>query len=670
MPSAAAPTATPTAADDTEGAFVDSLGYFNYTGALDAYYLDEDLNDHLTNYIRFNTANRAFNLTHISMLGLNFGIKPELGYDVVIRVFVGEQLDNARKVYESTINSNLDEGERETIYYVLFSLSRPVYIEAGQYVWIAIENTCNTGVMSLSYDDYDSIKENFMVGGSKFLDYNYNILGSQGKEGWGIFGWSGEASDGNAPWITLSQTGGTLTPGQSTNIAVRLAPEKSGVELPNYYALIESKSNDPYPYDKDSIIRSPDYFYSSTSDMNIVENPGRNFNEYQKDPARVLVRIHVNQGPQIIVPNPARVAETKDTTFLIKLIDEEGDGVKDFSLAYASKKVDDGDKNVEPQVHLSEPVTSGDTVIYRATITTDYMATGRYTYELTSTDHKNIRSRLLWNVIVSRTYRAPAVVSLPDVEVEIDHSLQIDLGKAIIDYNNSPVTYTATVRHSNTAAILLVNDVLTIFGANTGVTDIRVKARNRVGLVDTFFNVTVTPVRPIGRLEPVAMAVGESRTIDLDQHFSDPAERGALSYTATSGNANVAAAHLNTPTILTINALSSGTAEITVTAESAQHTKVAVPFIVSVVDKAQGSNLTVYPNPVTTALNLVVHVGEPQEVEIRIFSSSGALVYRHNHGKIADWLTTQINVSSLPAGMYIIQYLANGKDLAKKRFVK
>jgi subtilisin family serine protease len=671
IPLRAAASAAPAATDDAE-TFVDSLGYFNYTDVVDAYYLDADLNDRLTNYIRFKTAGKAFNLTHISMLALNLALKPELGYDVVIRIFIGEQLDNAQKVYETTINSNLDEGLKETIYYVLFSLSRPVYIEASQYVWIAIENTCNTGVMSLSYEDYDNLKENFMIGGNSFRDYSYNILGSQGKEGWGIFAWSGELSDGNAPWITLSQTAGTLTPGQSADIAVRLEPGKSGVELPNYYARIEARSNDPYPYDKDTVIRSPGYFYSSTDEMNIPTNPGRNFNEFQKDPARVLVKIHVNQGPQIIVQNPARVNETKDTTFLIKLIDEEGDGVKDFNFnpACVSKIVEDGDENVEPQIRLSGPETSGDTVIYRATVTTGYMATGRYTYELKSTDHKNKQSRLLWNVMVSRTYRKPAVINLPDVEVEINKSVMIDLPKAIIDYNNSPVTYTATVRHSNTAAILLINDVLTIFGVNVNTTDVRVKARNRVGQVDTFFNVTVTPVRPIGHLTPVAMAVGERRTIDLDRHFSDPANRGALSYTATSGHTGVAEVQLNTPTILTLNALAAGAAEITVTAESAQHTTVTVPFTVSVVEKSQGDNLVIYPNPATTALNLVMYIGEPQDVEIRIFSSNGALVYRRNHGRTADWLTTQVNVSALPAGMYIVQYLANGKELAKKRFVK
>ena len=344
--------------------------------------------------------------------------------------------------------------------------------------------------------------------------------------------------------------------------------------------------------------------------------------------------------------------------------------MKDFTLTYLSKTVEDGDKNVEPQVQLGEPVTDGDTVIYRVTVTTDYMSTGRYTYELKSADYKDKQSRLLWNVMVSRTYRKPVVVELPDVEVEINKSLMIDLSQAIIDYNNSPVAHTATVRNSNTAAILLINDVLTIFGVNTGVTDIRVKARNLVGTVDTFFNVTVTPVRPVGHLNPVALTVGERHTIDLGQCFSDPAERGALSYTVATGNAAVAAAHLSSPTILTINALAAGTAEITVTAESVQHTSLTVPFTVSVLDKSQGSDLVIYPNPVTTALNLVAHTGEPKDVEVRIFSSSGALVFRRQYGIVAGWLTTQVNVSTLPSGMYIIQYLANGKEMAKKRFVK
>jgi subtilisin family serine protease len=672
-PASAIPAAAASTAGDEE-AFIDSLGYFNYTGVVDAYYLNENLNDRLINYIRFHTAGRAFNLTHISMLALNFNTKPELGYEMVIRIFVGEELDNAQKVYESTIDSNLDEGLPGTIYQLFVTLSRAIYLEAGQYVWVAVENTCNTGVMTLSYQDYDGLKENFMiegVGSETFKDYNYAILGPQGKEGWGIFGWSGEASDGNAPWITLSHTGGTLTPGASVDIAVRLAPGASGAEMPDYYARIESRSNDPYPYDRDSVIRSPDYFYNSTEEMNIAGNPGRNFNEFQKDPARVLVRIHVNQGPQIIVPNPVAVAEHRDTTLLIKLLDEEGDGVASLTLTYRSKIVDDGDRNVEPRVQLlGEPTTDGDTVIYRVGVTTDYLAAGRYTYELKAVDHKGKQSRLAWRVVVGRTYRKPAVVNLPDVEVEINQSVMVDLREAITDYNDRPVAYTVTVRNPNTAAIMLRNDVLTIFGVSVNTTDIRVKARNSEGLVDTFFNVTVTPVRPVGQLEPLAMTVGERRTIDLDQYFSDPAARGALSYTATSGSSTVAAARLGTPTILTIHALAPGTAEVTVTAESAEHTTVAAPFAVTVIDKAQGSDLVLYPNPATTALNLVLRVGEPQDVEIRIFSSNGALMYRRSYGQAADWFVTQVNVSSLPAGIYIVQYLAGGKEVAKKRFVK
>jgi subtilisin family serine protease len=669
--SAAAGT-SPTATGNAE-LFVDSLGYFNYAGVADAYSLSADLNDRLVNYIRFKAGEGGFNLTHISMLMFNLGLRPELGYEAVVRIFLGDKPEDTHKVYESTIHTNLNEGVKGTIYQIMLSLSRAIYVEPGRHVWIAVENGCNTSVMSLAYADYESIKDNFImegIGSNTFKDYFYKVMGSKKKEGWGIFAWSDRQSDGNAPWVTLSQNAGVLKPGQSADIAVRLTPERSGVERPNYYARIESKSNDPYPYDRDSVIRSPHYFYSSVLEMNDTENKGRNFNEYRKDPARVLVRIHINQGPQIIAPSPARVAENSDATFLLKLVDEEGDGVKDFSLTYVSKIVEDGDRNVEPQVQLGERTVNGDTVIYRVTVHAAYMATGRYTYELKATDHKDKQTKKKWHVTVDRTYRKPFVVSLPDMEVEINRSVMIDLRKAIIDYNDSPVSYTVSVRRSHVAAMVLTNDVLTLVGVNLGYTDVRVKARNRAGVIDTSFNITVTPLRPVGRLEPVAMTVGENRTIDLDRYFSDPAGQGALSYTVALGNTNVAAAQLNSPTILAINALSAGTAEITVTAESVQHTKLTVPFTVTVIDKAQGSNLVIYPNPVTTALHIVAHTGEPREVEIRIFNSSGALVYRNHHGLITDWLTTQINVSPLPAGLYIVQYLANGKEVAKKRFVK
>jgi hypothetical protein len=93
----------------------------------------------------------------------------------------------------------------------------------------------------------------------------------------------------------------------------------------------------------------------------------------------------------------------------------------------------------------------------------------------------------------------------------------------------------------------------------------------------------------------------------------------------------------------------------------------SVSCSVKVIEDKEG--LSVSPNPATSFVDIIAQLNERKTMKIRIFNSNGALVYNHNYG-YHNYLDVRIDISQLSSGIYIIQCLADDKEVSKKRFVK
>ena len=106
-------------------------------------------------------------------------------------------------------------------------------------------------------------------------------------------------------------------------------------------------------------------------------------------------------------------------------------------------------------------------------------------------------------------------------------------------------------------------------GVSAGTATVTVTARDPGGLSATrSASVTVQPANQapvaVGEIAAQTITAGQSVTIDVSSHFSDP-DGDALSYAATSSNAAVATATASGSSV-TIGAVAVGTTTVTVTA--------------------------------------------------------------------------------------------------------
>ncbi len=87
----------------------------------------------------------------------------------------------------------------------------------------------------------------------------------------------------------------------------------------------------------------------------------------------------------------------------------------------------------------------------------------------------------------------------------------------------------------------------------------------------------------------------------------------------------------------------------------------------------EAKNLSIvhsYPNPVTNSLTLQVDSRTARQVQVKVFSATGAIVVLQQQATVvAGNNTLQVDAASLPAGVYVVQ-LAAGYEVVQTRFVK
>jgi hypothetical protein len=83
-----------------------------------------------------------------------------------------------------------------------------------------------------------------------------------------------------------------------------------------------------------------------------------------------------------------------------------------------------------------------------------------------------------------------------------------------------------------------------------------------------------------------------------------------------------------------------------------------------------GFNASVYPNPVSKVMNLVINPGKSRLAAVTVLDISGRVVLNRKYELQAEDLSTlQIPVSELPSGIYMVKIQAGGNVIARKVIV-
>ncbi len=192
-----------------------------------------------------------------------------------------------------------------------------------------------------------------------------------------------------------------------------------------------------------------------------------------------------------------------------------------------------------------------------------------------------------------------AVNHAPTVETSIsnvttgaaDGVKTVSLAGVFADEDSDVLTFTATSTDTGVVTVAVNGNDLKITPVNAGTATITVTADDgNGGIVDTQFNVTITPVIPeaVNHAPTVETSISNVttgaadgvKTVSLASVFADE-DSDALTYTATSTNAGVATVAVN-GSDLKITPVNAGTATITVTANDGNGGTVDTQFNVTI----------------------------------------------------------------------------------------
>ena len=164
--------------------------------------------------------------------------------------------------------------------------------------------------------------------------------------------------------------------------------------------------------------------------------------------------------------------------------------------------------------------------------------------------------------------------------------------------------------------------------------------------------------------DKLVMNKGESKTINLDQHFTD-ADGDKLTYVVSNSDKSITNCVIQGST-LTISAASYGTTTVGVFAKDARNASSSTSSM-QILIRDTNEALDVYPTSVQTTLN--IRTATDGTADILITGASGAVVYSQSAVATGPFNPHTINASEWGAGVYSVEVTVNGNKY-KKTIVK
>lgn len=164
--------------------------------------------------------------------------------------------------------------------------------------------------------------------------------------------------------------------------------------------------------------------------------------------------------------------------------------------------------------------------------------------------------------------RAPvASSSIPEQSVVVGETVTLAASSYFSDADGGALTYTASSSDPGVISVSVSGSMVTMVGVGQGTATITVTATDPGGLSATQQVAVTVPNRPPIAEDSIparSIFLGETVTVDVSSHFSDP-DGDALTYTANPSDPGVISVSVSGD-MLTMVGVARGTADITVTA--------------------------------------------------------------------------------------------------------
>ena len=274
-------------------------------------------------------------------------------------------------------------------------------------------------------------------------------------------------------------------------------------------------------------------------------------------------------GPPPELPNQPPVVAGAILSLAITV----GDTVRvDVSTAFIDP---DGDvlsyETASSNVGVATVSASGSTVTIAA------VAEGNATITLTARDPEGLSASQEADVTVHARppppNQAPVPVGSIDARtVTAGETVSVDVAGHFSDPDDDALTYSASTSDAGVATAAVAGSTVTVTGVAEGNATITVTAADPGGLTATqdiavAVEAAPPPNRapvPVGSIDARTVTAGETVSVDVAGHFSDP-DDDALTYSASTSDAGVATAAVAGSTV-TVTGVAEGNATITVTA--------------------------------------------------------------------------------------------------------
>ncbi len=241
-------------------------------------------------------------------------------------------------------------------------------------------------------------------------------------------------------------------------------------------------------------------------------------------------------------------------------------------------------------------------------------------YEITITSQDDVAKKYYINLskAAGSVNEAPQVTTeIPDQSLSVSATREVDVSSNFSDPNDDDLTFTAESDATGTATVTVSGSVLAIAGVAEGSAEITVTADDgNGGTVQDAFSVTVQAASAnedpevATAIEDQTVKMGTSKDVDVSSNFSD-ADNDDLTFTAVS-NATGTATVTVSGSMLTINGVAVGSAEITVTANDGNGGTVDDAFDVTVEPASANQD----PEVATAIDDQSVDVGASMDVDV------------------------------------------------------
>ena len=301
-----------------------------------------------------------------------------------------------------------------------------------------------------------------------------------------------------------------------------------------------------------------------------------------------------NQAPQAVGRIPDQIVEVDSAVVL------------DLAAYFADL---DGDTLSYTAVPAA-PATAGANVSGRMLAVTG-VAAGETVVTVTAQDPDSLTAMQSFAVTVPN--RVPLVAdTIPDGEVFVDDTLEIDVAAYFVDPDGDDLEYGAASSDTARATVSLSGSEVSVTGMAVGAATVTVTVRDPGGLeAEQSFEVTVPNRMPVavGTIGDRVLEVDSVTALDVTPFFADP-DRDALNYVVVSSDLGRVGVVL-TASEVTLTGVAKGGVTVTVTARDPGGLEARQSFGVMVPNRT--------PEAVSAIEDREVFVGEGVEIDVTPF---------------------------------------------------